>query len=101
MTAVSDESPQKVVLEALQRIAFKDVDDPREVARFALRASGVATFAAVYRGTFDLRWLKWGERVRSAGDGSGAAVVVDSEGHELRRVNIGDEVWLIGDEVLL
>jgi hypothetical protein len=44
-----------------------------------------------YDGEFELAWLRDGERVMSAGDGTGAAIIVSPDGSE-RRVNIGDEI---------
>jgi hypothetical protein len=44
-----------------------------------------------YEGEFELAWLCDGERVMSAGDGTGAAIVVSPDGRECR-VDIGDEI---------
>lgn len=48
-----------------------------------------------YEGEFELAWLRDGERVMSAGDGTGAAIVVSPDGSECR-VNIGDEIKVRG-----
>lgn len=91
---LTDGTPEQIVLSALQHIAFgKGEDDPVDVAQDALHAAGFATMKVVYNGSFELAWLKPGERVLSAGDGTGAAIIEDIDGVR-RRVNVGDEVRL-------
>lgn len=69
------------------------------VAITYLRAEFTQVMAAwldhtrIYTGEFELSWLKDGEQVMSAGDGTGAAIIVAADGSE-RRVNIGDTVLL-------
>lgn len=43
-----------------------------------------------YTGSFPLAWLKADEQVMSAGDGTGAAIIVSPHGE--RRVSIGDPI---------
>lgn len=47
--------------------------------------------AIVFDGNFALAWLRSDSQVRSAGDGTGAAIVVAGDGTETR-IAIGDEV---------
>lgn len=90
---LTEGTPEQIVLDALQRIAFEDVADPRELAQDALHGAGFASMKVEYRGgPFDLAWLRDGERVKSAGDGTGAAIIVGPDGE--RRLNVGDEVRL-------
>lgn len=90
----TDGTPEQIVLKALQHIAFgKGEDDPVDVAQDALHSAGFATMRVTYTGSFNLAWLKPGERVLSAGDGSGAAIIEDIDGGR-RRLNVGDEVRL-------
>lgn len=44
-----------------------------------------------YNGDFALAWLRDGSRVSSAGDGTGAAIVISPDGSE-RRIDVGDEI---------
>lgn len=92
---LTEGTPEKIVLDALQQIAFEDVDDPIDVAQHALHGAGFATLGMVYGGSFHMQWLKDGEKVKSAGDGTSAAIVVSPDGSE-RRYDVGDEVWLGG-----
>lgn len=55
------------------------------------RKKPVVIEATLYDGQFDLEFLRGDERVRSAGDGSGAAEIVTLEG--VMRCDIGD--WII------
>lgn len=90
---LTEGTAEEIVLTALQKIAFEDVDDPRELAQEALHAAGFASLKTTYTGDFRLSWLRPGESVTGAGDGSGDAIVTGVDGIE-RRVTIGDEVWL-------
>lgn len=51
-----------------------------------------------YEGVFDLAWLRPGERVMSAGDGTGAAVIISPDGIG-RRLNVGDEMVVYNEVV--
>lgn len=55
------------------------------------RKKPVVIEASHYDGTLDLEFLKGDERVRSLGDGSGAAEIVTLEG--TMRADLGD--WII------
>jgi hypothetical protein len=62
---------------------------PKLSGRFSKKP--VIVEAMHFDGTFDLQFLNGDERVRSAGDGSGACEIVTLEG--VMRCNIGD--WII------
>lgn len=48
--------------------------------------------ARIYTGSFPLSWLAAGERVQSAGDGTGACEIVSATGGSFFRVEVGDRV---------
>jgi hypothetical protein len=66
---------------------------PTETITFIrTRMQDVRRGYAIYDGAYDLSWLRDGEQVASAGDGSGACLVVSEQGE--RRVELGDQIEL-------
>ena len=86
MERLQDELPAERVLALLDAAEARPLVQPREGSP---AARDERIIVVEYDGTFPLVWLWPGERVGSAGDGTGACIIYAPDGGE-RRVNIGD-----------